>query len=48
MEPFHGDAKGIIEWAALKRVGGLAEQPKNIEPPLSNDWSRRNEPDQWD
>ena len=37
---------GIIEWAALERVGGLAEQSKNIEVPLSNDWNGRNESDQ--
>ena len=43
-----GDAMGIIEWAALKRVGGLGEQSKNIEVPLSNDWNGRNEPHQWE
>ena len=38
-----GDAMGIIEWAALKRIGGLAEQAKYIEALLSNDKNGRNE-----
>ena len=43
-----GDRAGIIEYAVLKRVGVIAEQPRNIDIPLSSDWNKGIEPDHWD
>ena len=39
-----GDAKGIIEWASLRRAGQLTEQACDVESPVGNECDEGNEP----